>query len=50
MSKGHLLLYRPGRRKVLDHFLDLPQRFKTPYFRERFEEQARVNLSAELGG
>lgn len=34
------LLYRPGRRKVLKHFLAMPQLFKTPYFRERFEEQA----------
>ena len=42
------LLYRPGRRKVLKHFLDMPQIFKTPYFRERFEEQARINLNAEL--
>jgi len=44
------LLYRPGRRKVLKHFLDMPQIFKTPYFRERFEEQARTNLNAELTG
>ena len=44
------LLYRPGRRKVLKHFLDMPQIFKTVYFRERFEEQARINLNAELDG
>lgn len=44
------LLYRPGRRKVLKHFLDMPQLFKTPYFRERFEEQARINMHAELSG
>lgn len=44
------LLYNPGRRKVLAHFLAMPQLFKTPYFRERYEEQARVNLKAELAG
>ncbi len=44
------LFYRPGRRKVLKHFLDMPQIFKTAYFRERFEEQARINLNAELAG
>lgn len=44
------LLYRPGRRKVVKHFLDMPQIFKTAYFRERFEEQARINLNAELAG
>lgn len=44
------LLYKPGRRKVLAHFLAMPRIFKTPYFWARFEEQARVNLNAELGG
>jgi predicted metal-dependent HD superfamily phosphohydrolase len=44
------LLYKPGRRKVLAHFLALPHMFKTAQFRERFEVQARINLEAELGG
>lgn len=44
------LLYRPGRRKVLKHFLDMPQIFKTAYFQERYEAQARINLNVELNG
>jgi predicted metal-dependent HD superfamily phosphohydrolase len=44
------LLYKPGRRKVLAHFLTMPNIFKTVHFRERFEEQARMNLEAELKG
>ncbi len=44
------LLYKPGRRKVLAHFLAMPQIFKTAHFGERFEEQARINLAAELSG
>ena len=42
------LLYRPGRRKVLQHFLDMPRIFKTNVFHERYEEQARRNLEMEL--
>jgi predicted metal-dependent HD superfamily phosphohydrolase len=43
------LLYKPGRRKVLAHFLAMPRIFKTPYFWRRYEDQARMNLNAELG-
>jgi len=42
------LLYKPGRRKVLQHFLDLPSIFKTEVFKMRYEEQARENLLREL--
>ncbi|MBL0741890.1 HD domain-containing protein [Chryseolinea lacunae] len=42
------LLYNPGRRKVLQHFLDLKAIFKTEAFRERYEDQARKNLVREL--
>ncbi len=42
------LLYRPGRRKVLEHFLAMPRIFKTVYFRDLFEAQARINLREEL--
>lgn len=41
-------LYKKGRAKVLQHFLQMERIFKTAYFYERFEEQARINLSAEL--
>lgn len=41
-------LYKKGRAKVLQHFLQMEQIFKTTYFYERFENQARLNLSAEL--
>lgn len=41
------VVYKPGRRKVLAHFLAMPQLFKSPYFSERFERQARLNLQAE---
>ncbi len=42
------LLYKPGRRKVLQHFLAMERIFKTDHFRDRYEEQARRNLRWEL--
>jgi predicted metal-dependent HD superfamily phosphohydrolase len=42
------LLYKPGRRKVLQHFLNMEHIFKTAHFREKFESQARLNLQKEL--
>jgi predicted metal-dependent HD superfamily phosphohydrolase len=42
------LLYKPGRRKVLEHFLNMPYIFKTGYFRDRLEISARANISNEL--
>jgi predicted metal-dependent HD superfamily phosphohydrolase len=42
------LLYKPGRRKVLQHFLDLQAIFKTEAFHTRYEGQARENLFREL--
>ncbi len=41
-------LYNPGRRKVLAHFLAMPRIFKTAYFQDQFEDQARINLREEL--
>lgn len=41
-------LYNPGRKKVLQHFLKMDRIFKTDYFFEKFEKQARKNLSQEL--
>ena len=42
------LLYKPGRRKVLQHFLNKEFIFKTEEFRTRFEEKAKMNLRQEL--
>ncbi|MEC5142661.1 hypothetical protein [Chitinophaga sp. 212800010-3] len=42
------LVYRPGRKKVLQHFLDMPAIFRTQAFLERYEQQARENLITEL--
>lgn len=42
------LLYRSGRKKVLQHFLTQPHIYKTPAFRGAFEEKARENLQREL--
>ncbi|MFN8353767.1 MAG: hypothetical protein U0Y10_04965 [Spirosomataceae bacterium] len=41
-------LYRPGRRKVLHHFLEMDKIFKTPHFYTHYEQQARQNLAQEL--
>jgi predicted metal-dependent HD superfamily phosphohydrolase len=41
------LLYRPGRKKVLKHFLAMEKIFKTSYFRLKFEDAARRNLKQE---
>lgn len=42
------VLYFPGRKNVLEHFLEMPFIFKTLEFRELLEEQARQNLEQEL--
>jgi predicted metal-dependent HD superfamily phosphohydrolase len=42
------LLYKPGRKKVLLHFLAMPVLFKTPFFFNAFELQARENIKREL--
>ena len=43
------LLYKPGRKKVLLHFLEMQTIYKTSFFREKYEAQARRNLQNELG-
>ncbi|PZR25871.1 MAG: hypothetical protein DI535_16320 [Citrobacter freundii] len=40
-------MYKPGRKKVLQHFLALPGIFKTDHFHNLYEEQARINLNNE---
>ena len=42
------LLYKPGRRKVLQHFLAMPRIFRTETFHAQLEEAARENLRSEL--
>jgi len=42
------LLYNPGRKKVLMHFLGMENIFKTEFFREKYEERARENLKNEI--
>lgn len=42
------LVYNPGRKKVLLHFLNMEKIYKTPYFYNKYESRARINLSEEL--
>ena len=42
------LFYKPGRKKVLEHFLAMDQIFKTAVFFQAFEKQARENIKVEL--
>lgn len=42
-------LYRPGRRKALQHFLKQDFIYHTPTFRENCEDRARANLNREIG-
>lgn len=41
-------LYRPGRRKVLEHFLARENLYFTTFAQEEWESQARSNLKMEL--
>lgn len=42
------LIYNPGRKKVLTHFLSMDKIYKTDYFIGKFEAQARINLQNEF--
>ncbi len=42
------LVYKPGRKKVLEHFLKLGKIYKSPEFFSLYEKQARTNLLKEL--
>ena len=42
------ILYKPGRRKVLAAFLEMKNIFKTKYFQDKYEEQAKINILDEL--
>jgi len=41
-------LYNPGRKKILAHFLAFDKIYKTDFFRELYEKQARENILKEL--
>lgn len=41
-------MYNRGRKKALKHFLEMERIFKTDYFFEKYEKQARQNLKNEL--
>ncbi|KFF00305.1 hypothetical protein IX39_06500 [Chryseobacterium formosense] len=41
-------LYKPGRKKVLEHFLELESIFKTDFIKAKYEVQARKNIEVEL--
>lgn len=42
------IVYNPGRKKVLKHFLRMEKIFKTDAFFEKYELSARRNLQSEL--
>lgn len=42
------ILYKPGRKKVLQHFLQMERIYKTDIFFELYENQAKDNLALEL--
>jgi predicted metal-dependent HD superfamily phosphohydrolase len=41
-------MYKPGRKKVLQHFLQMERIYKTDHFFNLFEQQAKKNMSEEL--
>ena len=41
-------LYKPGRQKVLKHFLGMNSVYKTDHFKNKYEMKARQNMEAEL--
>ena len=41
-------VYNPGRKKVLNHFLSMDRIFKTDWFYQRLELQAKQNLKKEM--
>jgi len=42
------IVYNPGRKKVLIHFLEMKSIYKTTEFSGRYESNARLNLQTEL--
>ncbi len=44
------LIYKPGRKKVLQHFLEMERIYKTEVFYNKYEAQARGNMRKEMEG
>lgn len=42
------IIYNAGRKKVLQHFLNMPRIYKTDYFYMQLEQQAKENLVMEM--
>lgn len=42
------VVYKPGRIKILQSFLDMDRIYKTDYFYERYEDAAKRNLQREI--
>lgn len=42
------ILYKPGRKKALEHFLEHEFIYQTETFRNRYEQQARTNIQKEI--
>ena len=41
-------LYKPGRKKALEHFLEQAFIYQTDFFRNQYEQQARNNIKNEI--
>lgn len=41
-------MYTSGRKKALQHFLQMSSIYKTEYFLKKYEQQARLNINNEL--
>ncbi len=44
------IIYKNGRKKVVEHFLKMNRIYKTDYFFTKYEQQARLNLILEREG
>ncbi|MFC4740097.1 hypothetical protein ACFO3U_08825 [Flavobacterium ponti] len=42
------MLYNPGRKKALEHFLANEFIYQTEAFRKQYETQARTNIQKEI--
>jgi predicted metal-dependent HD superfamily phosphohydrolase len=42
------IIYNPGRKKVLQHFLGMDRIYKTAFFYDKFEVNAKMNLQKEM--